>query len=181
MSLKDQLLKAGLVSKKQAQKSESQKRKQEHDSKKNLALAQVLNAEKQRELEAIEQEARERQERDKELNKQRDSLMAQREYLYRSLQLINSNTLNTRDASECYFFQEGRFVRKILVTAWQREMLARGKFAIARPHEEIDEFVLLPLSCAKLIQEIYPSKLLLLHSELDDFEDIVDSDTVDVI
>ena len=56
MSLRDQLLKAGLVSKKQAQKVEASNRKQGHDSKKNKELADALQAEKQLELDKIEEE-----------------------------------------------------------------------------------------------------------------------------
>ena len=55
MSLRDQLLKAGLVSKKQAQKVEASNRKQGHDSKKNKELADALQAEKQLELDKIEE------------------------------------------------------------------------------------------------------------------------------
>ena len=168
MSLKDQLLKAGLVTKKQAQKTESNKRKQEHDSKKNISLAKELSSEKQLELERIEKERQERQERDKELNKKRDALILQREHFYRAVQTINSQCLNTRDAKENYYFAENLFVRKVLVTPLQREMLARGKYAIAKPEDDVDEFMIVPLSTAKLLQSIYPSKLIVLHSEIDD-------------
>lgn len=168
MSLKDQLLKAGLVSKKQAQQAEANKRKQEHDSKKNQVLAQKLDEEKKQELSLIEEEKRQRQELDKELNKKRDLLIAQRENLHRAIQSINSNSLNTRNAVEYYFFAEKNFVRKVLVTSWQREMLARGKYGIARPHEEVDEFVIVPLLTAKLLLNIYPEKLIVLHSEIND-------------
>ncbi|MES2615251.1 MAG: DUF2058 family protein [Bdellovibrionota bacterium] len=168
MSLKDQLLKAGLVTKKQAQQTEANKRKQEHDSKRNVELAQKLSQEKQKELELIEEEKRKRQELDKELNKKRDALILQRENVYRAVQSINSNSLNTREANEKYFFAENNFVRAVYVTPWQREMLARGKFAIAKPYEDIREYVIIPLVTAKLLQDIYPQKLIVLHSIIED-------------
>jgi uncharacterized protein YaiL (DUF2058 family) len=149
MSLKDQLLKAGLITKKQAQKSDANKRKQEHDSKKNQTLAQQLTLEKQEELDKIEQEKKARQELDKELNKKRDQLILQRENYYRAIQTINSNSLNDRNANEFYFFAEENKVRKVAVTPWQREMLARGKFAIARPYEDTDEFIIVSSNIAR--------------------------------
>jgi uncharacterized protein YaiL (DUF2058 family) len=51
-------------------------------------------------------------------------------------------------------------------------MLARGKLAIGKPMEEVDEFVLVPLDCAKMIMQIYPSKIIALHSELNDEDEI---------
>ena len=172
MSLKDQLLKAGLVSKKQAQQTEANKKKQEHDSKKNQSLAQKLENEKQQELAAIEEEKRIRQELDKELNKKRDALISQRENYYRAMQTINSNSLNLREAKETYFFAEGKFIRKVLITPWQREMLARGKFGITRPHDDVDEFIIVPLATAKILLDIFPEKLIVLHSQIDDSMEI---------
>ncbi len=172
MSLKDQLLKAGLVSKKQAQQAESNKRKQEHDAKKNAELAQKLNQSQQIELERIAEEKRFQQERDKELNKKRDALIAQREHIYRAIQAINSKSLNTREASEPYYFAQGRCVKKVMVTPWQREMLARGKCGIAQPHPDVQEFVIIPLATAHLIRDIYAEKLIVLHPAIDDSEEL---------
>ncbi|MBX9837376.1 DUF2058 family protein [Silvanigrella sp.] len=171
-SLRDQLLKAGLVSKKQAQKVEASNRKQGHDSKKNKELADALQAEKQQELDKIEDEKNKRKEIDKELNKQRDLLIQQRETYYRARQILNSNCLNASNATESYFFEENNKVRKVMVTAWQREMLARGKMGIGRMQDEVDEFYIIPLFAAKIIQEITPQRLLTLHSELEDSEEI---------
>lgn len=172
MSLRDQLLKVGLVSKKQAQKAEATGRKQNHDSKKNKELANSLDAAKQAELEKIENEKNTRKELDKELNKQRDLLVQQREQFYRARQILNSNCLNDKNAEENYFFEENKKIRKVLVTPWQREMLARGKLGIGRPQDDIDEFYIIPLSVAKIIQDIAPQRLLMLHSELDDLEEV---------
>ncbi|APJ03163.1 DUF2058 family protein [Silvanigrella aquatica] len=172
MSLRDQLLKAGLVSKKQAQKVDAMTKKQDHDAKKNKQLADVLNAEKLSEIEKIEQEAIKRKELDKDLNKQRDLLIKQREYFYRARQILNSNCLNDSKASEPYYFEENSKVRKVMVTVWQREMLARGKLGIGRPLDEVDEFYIIPLVAAKTIKDIAPQRLLTLHSELDDTEEI---------
>jgi len=172
MSLRDQLLKAGLVSKKQAQKVEANHRKQSHDSKKNSDLAEALSVEKQKELDKIEEEKRQRKELDKDLNKQRDLMIHQREIYFRARQILNSNCLNSPSATEAYFFEENLKVRKVMVTAWQREMLARGKMGIGRMQDDVDEFYIIPLFSAKIINEIAPQKLITLHSELDDSDEI---------
>ena len=171
MNLKDQLLKAGLISKKQAQKAESSQKKQEHDAKKNKQLANKLNEEKQFEIQQIEEAAHKRKELDKELNKKRDLMLQQRESFYRARQLIYSNALNHKTAEELYFFSEGKYVRKVFINAWQREMLARGKIGIARVDKENGEFILIPLSVAKIIHEIYPENLIILHTEVADNEE----------
>lgn len=172
MSLRDQLLKAGLVSKKQAQKAEAMDRKQSHDSKKNKELADVLNAEKQSEIDKIEEEKNKRKDLDKELNKQRDLLIYQRESFYRTRQILNSNCLNDRSANEPYYFEESGKIRKVMVTPWQREMLARGKLGIGRPLDDVDEFFIIPLFAAKIIKDIAPQRLLTLYPELDDTQEI---------
>lgn len=168
MSLRDQLLKAGLVTKKQAQHAEAVKKKQAHDIKKSKEIEEKVTAQSKEEIQAIEDEKLRRKELDKELNKKRDLLISQRENHYRSLQLLNSNNVLSSQANEKYFFADGKFVRKIMVTAWQREMLSRGKLGIGKPLEDVDEYVLVPLACAKLVLEIYPSKIIVLHSEVDD-------------
>lgn len=172
MSLRDQLLKAGLVSKKQAQKVDAMTKKQGHDSKKNKELADALSADKQAELNKIEEEQNKRKEIDKELNKQRDLLIQQRESFYRIRQIFHSNCINDRSATEPYYFEEKSKIRKVMVTAWQREMLARGKLGIGRPLEDVDEFFIIPLFAAKIIRDISPQRLITLHTELDDAEEI---------
>lgn len=172
MNLRDQLLKAGLVSKKQVQKVDAVNRKQNHDSKKNKELADILNSEKESEIQKIEEEKNKRKELDKELNKQRDLLIQQRESFYRIRQILISNSLNDNNAIEPYYFEENKKIRKVFVTSWQREMLARGKLAIGRPIPEIDEFSIIPLFAAKIIASIDASRILTLHSELEDDQEI---------
>ena len=45
-------------------------------------------------------------------------------------------------------------IRKVLITPWQREMLARGKLGIGRPLDEVDEFYIVPLTVAKLFKKL---------------------------
>lgn len=171
MSLRDQLLKAGLVTKKQAKQTESVQKKQEHDSKKSKEIEAKLSLQKSAEILAIEEEKQKRIELDRELNRKRDQMIAQRENYHRARQLLISNHIAQKETNQYYFFAEGKHVRKIMVSSWHREMLARGKLGIGKPVEDVDEYVLIPLDCAKIIQQIYPSKLIVLHSEIQDDEE----------
>lgn len=173
MSLRDQLLKAGLVSKKQAKQAESQAKSQAHHAKKNKTVAEELEAQRLEELRQIENERLAKQKADLELNIQREQKRIERENLLRCMQLMRSNAVNERNAPEQYYFLEaGRFVRRVGVSAWQREMLARGRMAIGRIYEQVDEFVILPYHVAQTVLELNPSMILTLHSPVADDSEI---------
>lgn len=169
MSLRDQLLKAGLVSKKQVKQVDQQSKQKEHQSKKNKAVAQEVENEREEELRKIEEERLAKQKADLELNLQREQKRLEREMALRCMQLMKSNAENKRSAQDIYYFLEnGRFVRKVAVTPWQREMLARGRMAIGRIYEHVDEFVILPYDVAKTVLETNPAMILALHSAVAD-------------
>ena len=169
MSLRDQFLKAGLVSKKQAKQAETQAKQKEHQAKKNKVVAQELAAERDDELRLIEDQKLEKQKQDLELNLRREQVRIERENFLRCLQLMRSNAVNENRASEVYYLLEaGRFVRKVMVTPWQREMLARGKMAIGRLSELVDEFVILPYTTAQMVMNLHSGLIVTLHSEVAD-------------
>jgi hypothetical protein len=169
MSLRDQFLKAGLVSKKQAKQAETQAKQKEHQAKKNKAVAQELAVEREDELRRIEDQKLEKQKNDLELNMRREQLRIERENFLRCLQLMKSNAVNESRANETYYFLEShRFVRKVMVTPWQREMLARGKMAIGRLSEFVDEFVILPYTTAQTVMSLHSGFIVTLHSEVSD-------------
>lgn len=173
MSLRDQFLKAGLVSKKQAKQAETQAKQKEHNAKKNKLVAQELASEREEELKEIEQQKLEKQQNDLELNRIRENQRIERENFLRCLQLLKSNAVNELRANEVYFFLEaGRFVRKVWVTSWQREMLARGKMAIGRPHQHVDEFLIIPYTVAQTVLSLHPGLIITLHSEVTDTDEI---------
>ncbi|MEY3901926.1 MAG: hypothetical protein RL189_1232 [Pseudomonadota bacterium] len=173
MSLRDQFLKAGLVSKKQAKQAESQAKQKEHQAKKNKVVADEVAAEREADLREIERERLEKQQHDRELNMIREQQRLERENYLRCLQLMKSNAANENRASEIYYFLEsGRFVRKVMVTPWQREMLARGKMAIGRLTELVDEFVIIPYTVAQTVMNLHPSLVITLHSEVADDREV---------
>lgn len=177
MSLREQLLKAGLVNKKQAKKAENQVRQQEHNAKKNKAAAIELQSQRDEELRLIEEQRKVKQQQDLELNLQREKMRLERENILRCRQLMNSNGINERAAQERYYFLESqRFVRKVFVTAWQREMLARGRLAIGRVYDNVDDFVILPYDVAQTVLQLNPEMILTLHSAVPDDAEISDAE-----
>ncbi len=171
MSLRDQFLKSGLITKKQANKVSADKKRQEHRLQKDHEFLQATQFVKQKEAQERTQEIEAQKQRDKELNKKRDEIFAQRENIFRVLQIINANAQNIRKSEEMYFFAENNFVRKVYVTAWQREMLSRGALAIVKPDHSVEDFVIIPRSATKIIFAICPEKIIVLHSEIENLQD----------
>lgn len=125
MSLRDQLQQAGLLSQKQlkqAAREEQQRRKKPGTS---------PSAAEQARLQAREAAAA-KLARDQELNrKQRDKAEhAARRAQIR--QLIEQNALPKADVDDYYNFLDGKRIRRIPVTAEQRQRLVAGELDIAR-------------------------------------------------
>ncbi len=171
-SLKEQLLKSGLINKKQSQQTHASQKKTEHDAKKNKDLATQLAEEKQKEFKSIEAEKEKRRFLDLELNKKRDQMILERENFYRCQQLIHSQALQPASSPFYYFFREGHFVRKIPILPWQNEWIVRGKFSIARIHPDVDEFFLIPRYAATKVQDFCPQMVLVFYSEISDNTEI---------
>jgi len=171
MNLREQFLKSGLITKKQSNKFDAEKKRQEHLQKKDRALQDLAQKNKEKELAEINLKLEEQKQKDKELNKLRDKLLEQREQIFRARQIINTHAQNQKNAEECYFFLENKYIRRVFVTGWQREMLARGLLAIAKPDEQIDDFVIIESQYAKNVLDICSEKIIVLHSEMENFED----------
>lgn len=119
-SLKDQLLKAGLVTTRQVKQSEHQQRK----SKKQLAPAQP-DKERQR---AEQQKA----ERDRELNRKRQEEAERKAIAAQIKQLIEANRVEKTEGEVPYNFVDGTKVRRIYVSADIHAQLVRGTLHIAK-------------------------------------------------
>ncbi len=166
MSLRDQLLKSGLVSEDKARKAESDARKQRHRTKKDRTVAAAELARSEDEARRQEAYAARKREQDRALNKERDEQRRRREAAARVTQLIESNRLNEPDAPIPYnVVVDGRYVRSVRVTARQRKLLAMGQIGIARNDQNEYDFPLIPRRAALKLAEICPDRLLLLHPE----------------
>ncbi len=174
MGLREQLLKAGLVSKKQAQKVESNSRKTQHVAHKNNEAAAKISSQAEAEQAAIEEERALKREDDRRRNLEIEAQRLEKEKVYRVRQLIKSNDLHEPSAEERYFFRatETR-IASILVTPFQREMIARGKIGIVEC-TDLDErdFVIVPAHTVRTVQALLAERFVLLHTAVEDWQDI---------
>jgi uncharacterized protein YaiL (DUF2058 family) len=173
MSLRDELLKAGLVPSDKAKKLESDTRKQDYQRKKSKALAtedEARQAEVRRQAEA---EAARKREQDRRLNQEREAEKKRRELAARARQLVDSHRLNDPKAEILYNFLDGRRIRAIRVTSQQHQALAMGRLAILRGDRNEFDFSLAPRETAMKLAEFAPERVVLLHPESgdDDAED----------
>ncbi|HXH02684.1 MAG TPA: DUF2058 family protein [Candidatus Competibacteraceae bacterium] len=161
MSLRDQLLKAGLVSADKIKQAEAEARKQAHQGKKDKNAA-AAEAERRRQQEA---ELARKREADRQRNLQREQERQRKEARERARQLIAANRANQKDAEIRYNFQDGRYIRSLRVTAQQQKQLAAGLLGIARNDKDPFDFPLLPREAALKLREIMPEWVILLYEE----------------
>ncbi|MDR9501574.1 MAG: DUF2058 domain-containing protein [Desulfurivibrionaceae bacterium] len=119
----DQLLKAGLVNKKQVKKAQHEKRASRKQDKGALPEKATNKARE-------EQEAQAR--RNKELNRQRLEEKRQGEQKAQVKQLIEDNRLARDERGEPYNFVEENKIKRIFVAPEMAEQLSRGQLAIVR-------------------------------------------------
>lgn len=124
-SLKDQLLKAGLVAEQQVKQARSAKRKQ---TKQSTGKEPAGDAERRR----IEQAAAEKARRDSELNRQRHEEARRKAEANELRQLIHANRVPRGEGDVAYSFLDGEAIKRIYVTADQQAKLAAGRLAVVR-------------------------------------------------
>ena len=146
MSLRDQLLKAGLINKRQANEAERQQQRQERrPPPKNRSAAAAA----ERPLAAqVAQGAKAAH--DQALNRQQHEKAERKSRLAQIQQLIDQNRLPTIEGDESYNFVDGSKVRRIAVNPSIRERLSRGEIAIVRHEGRYD---LVPAAIATRIRE----------------------------
>ena len=165
-SLQDQLLKAGLVDKKKAQAINTEQRQQKKQQPKGKEIVDEAKL-------AAQQAAREKIERDRELNRQRETEAQQKAFKAQVKQLIETNAQNTSGGETVYQFSDNGKIKKIHVTEQQHHHLANGMLAIAKLE---DRYHVIPARIAKKIEEREASAIVVLHrsdaaktTEEDDF------------
>ncbi len=124
----DQLLKAGLVTKKQVQKAQqdkSRKNKQQRSKKEKP----VVDEAKLKAQQAAQEKAR----HDRELNKKKEEQARQKAVSIEINQLITNNCLVRDESCEIvYNFEHNKKVRHIYVDEEMKRNIAQGKLGIAR-------------------------------------------------
>lgn len=165
MSLREQLLKAGLVTEERVKQAERNTRKQSHKVKKDKQEAKAVAA-RRAEAERARREAEQhKREADRELNRQREREKQRKASLGRVRQILDSQRQNDPDAEHLYNFQDGRKIRRVRVTDKQRKLLALGRLGIARnPHDPFD-FPVVPRDAALKLQAMGDEFVVLLYEE----------------
>jgi uncharacterized protein len=145
-SLRDQLLKAGLINKKQANEAERQQQRQERQPSPKQRPA--VNPPRPLAPQADVQSAKAA--RDQALNRQQHEKAERKARLAQIKQLIEQNRLPTVENGEFYNFVDGHKIRRIAVNASMRDRLCRGEIAIVRHEGRYD---LVPTAIATRIRE----------------------------
>jgi uncharacterized protein YaiL (DUF2058 family) len=135
MSLREQLLAAGLGNKKQARQADQQHKQQQHQQAKNKVLRE------EQEKRAAESRAKaqaEKAARDAELNRKRQENQDRKERWAQIKQLIEQHKLPKPDSEEYFNFIDRGKVRRITADSALRERLIAGTIVIARCEGKYD-------------------------------------------
>lgn len=155
--LQQQLLKAGLVNKKQLKQvnqEKSRKSKQQRNSKEKVVDETKLK---------IQQDTEDKIKRDRALNKQKQQQAKSKAISSEINQLINKNRIK-RDA-DCdivYNFEHRKKINRLYVNAEMKQQLIQGKLGIARIE---GSYELVPASVATKIKQRNEKRIILFDEE----------------
>lgn len=157
-SLREQLLRAGLVSEQQVERAEKEARKQPR--KPAAANAQQKPA--------VQQAQAAKAARDRELNRRNAAKAEAKARAAQVRQLVEQHRLAASEDGEPFYFQDGAHIKRVHVTADQRKKLTHGELAVARYGSG---FALLPLSAAARVRERDPQAIVDLKAGVDRRQD----------
>jgi uncharacterized protein YaiL (DUF2058 family) len=144
MSLKDQLLKAGLIDQKKAKKADAAKHKQLKQKQKNK-----IETVDEAKLAAAQAQAA-KVEHDRQLNAERKAEAERKAAGAQVRQLIEMNRQRLNAGAIAYSFTDGALVKRIHVTALQQKQLSNGRLCIVK----LDgQYELIPSLVAEKIQQ----------------------------
>ena len=154
----DQLLKAGLVTKKQVQKAQQdktrKKKKQQHSRKEKVVDENRLKA---------QQAAEEKAKRDRELNKKKQEQARQKAISIEINQLITSNCINRdEDCDIAYNFEHNNKVKRVYVNQEMKDKIIKGALGIARIE---GRYELVPKNIAEKIQQRNAKRIVLFSDD----------------
>jgi hypothetical protein len=155
MSLRDQLLQAGLVSQKQVKDAERQQQRQTQQQRHTQQARPTQQQPKHNPGIAAAQASAPpgqaaKAARDQALNRQQQEKAKKKALLAQIKQLIDQNRLPQADSGDFYNFVDGGKIRHIAVDAPARGGLSRGEIMIVR-HE--GRYYLVPAAIAARIRE----------------------------
>jgi uncharacterized protein YaiL (DUF2058 family) len=141
----DQLLKAGIVTKKQVHKARQEKTRQQKKQRHNN---ETVVDESHAKAQAA---AREKTKRDRELNQQKQKQAQQKATSIEINQLIENNCLTRDDSCEIvYNFEHNKKVRRIYLDSEMKQKVISGKLGIARIE---GRYELVPQAIAEKIKQ----------------------------
>lgn len=155
LSLRDQMLKAGLVNEKQAKQAVKQKQKQqrlEHKGQVEKDDSQKL---------AAQQAMAEKAARDQELNRQQKEKAEQKAKVAQVKQLIEASRLPKLTTEDYYNFVDDKKVKRLSVNDLMRNKLSSGSLAIVRHG---GGYEVIPREAALKIQERDARRVVLLNT-----------------
>ncbi|ARA82331.1 nucleoprotein/polynucleotide-associated enzyme [Pseudomonas amygdali pv. tabaci str. ATCC 11528] len=155
LSLRDQLLKAGLVNQKQAKQVGKEKQKEQRLVHKGQAQAD--DSQKRAAQEAMAEKAK----RDQELNRQQQEKVEQKARTAQVKQLIEVSRLPKLITEDYYNFVDDKKVKRISVNALVRNKLSSGSLAIVHHG---GGYEIIPREAALKIQERDPRRIVLLNT-----------------
>lgn len=147
LSLRDQLLQAGLLTQKQAQQSKKEQQRERQQQKKGQPPAP--DAAKQ----AAQRAADEKAARDQELNRQQKEKAEQKARRAQVKQLVDANRLPRLDTEDLYNFADGTRIRRIPADATRRQQLIAGQLMIVRSD---GRYEVVPAAIAARVAELDP-------------------------
>ena len=154
ISLRDQLLKAGLVNEKQAKQAGKEKQKQQR-----LAHKGQIELDDTQQRLAAEAKA-EKVKRDQELNRQQQEKVEQKARAAQIKQLIEVSRLPKLTTEDYYNFVDDKKVKRLSVNTLMRNKLANGALAIVQ-HQ--GGYEVIPREAALKIQERDPRRIVQLN------------------
>jgi len=163
----DQLLKAGLVTKKQVKKVNQEKgRKNKQQPKKTKVVDETK-------LKA-QQTADDKRIRDRELNKQKELQARQKAISIEINQLIENNCLaRDKNCEVIYNFEHNKKIKRIYINAEMQQQITQGKLAIARIE---GGYEVIPKNIAEKIQQRNEKRVVIFTQNHTQNQDDIDKD-----
>jgi uncharacterized protein len=128
LSLRDQLLKAGLVSEQQVQKAERDQKRQAYVAPRGRKAPKGPTPQEV----AFQKAAAEKAARDAELNRKKQDKADRKAKFAQIRQLVEQHQIARVETDDFYNFQDGVKIRRVPVNPQLRERLVRGDLAIVR-------------------------------------------------
>ena len=159
ISLRDQLLKAGLVNQKQAKQVSKDKQKQQRLAHKGQV---ELDDSQQR---AAQEAMAEKVKRDQELNRQQKEKAEAKARVAQIKQLIEATRLPKLTTEDYYNFVDDKKVKRLSVNALMRNKLSNGSLAIVH---HAGGYEVIPREAALKIQERDPQRIVQLNVQTEE-------------